>query len=63
MSKDDLLVQTESKHETEPTTPVPIPNLDPSPRVELLRQGGIVRTIRVSCVCGCAVDIDCQYPE
>ena len=45
------------------TTKVPIPKRMDEPRVELLRDGEVVKTIRVTCGCGTVVDIDCQYSE
>lgn len=44
-----------------PKVQVPIPSRHDSPQVEVLKDGEIVTSIRVSCQCGCTVDIDCQY--
>lgn len=40
---------------------VPIPTKSQEPHIELLREGNIIKTIRISCRCGCEVDIECQY--
>lgn len=42
---------------------VPIPQRLEEPRVDILRDGEVVRTIRVSCTCGREVDIDCEYGD
>jgi len=44
-------------------TLVPIPTRNEEPRIEVLRDGNTVRTIRISCTCGCEVDINCQYDQ
>ena len=43
------------------TVLVPIPKRREEPQIEVLREGDVLKTIRVSCPCGCVVDIDCQY--
>lgn len=44
-------------------TLVPIPIRGEEPRIEVLRDGEVVRTIRISCSCGCEMDINCEYEE
>lgn len=46
-----------------PTIRVPIPNSSDKPRVEVTKHGDVVKTIRLSCTCGCSVDIHCNYNE
>lgn len=48
---------------TRNTTYVPIPERRKEPIIEVLRDGNVIRTIRVSCVCGCEIDIDCEYDD
>lgn len=31
------------------------------PRVEMVREGGVVRSIIVRCACGCATQLVCEY--
>lgn len=40
---------------------VPVAQRKSEPQIEVLREGEAVRKIRVSCTCGCVIDIDCQY--
>lgn len=42
---------------------VRIPVRAEEPRIEVLRDGNVVKTIRVSCPCGCEFDIECNYSE
>ena len=42
---------------------VPVAGNCNEPKVEVLRQDGVVQAIRVSCSCGNTVDIQCDYSE
>lgn len=42
---------------------VSIPTRNEEPRIDVLKEEGAVRVIRISCSCGCEVDINCQYDQ
>lgn len=46
-----------------PTVRIPIASGSEVPRIDVLKDGEIVRAIRISCSCGCSVDIKCEYSD
>lgn len=45
------------------TVAVPIPTREEKPQVEVFKDGEVVQSIRVSCPCGCSIDLQCQYSD
>ena len=43
--------------------PVPIPSNGDTPDVEVMKDGEVVTSIRMSCPCGRTVDIVCEYDD
>ena len=42
---------------------VVIPSATPSPEVDIVREGEVITSIRVTCVCGCEVELNCEYSK
>lgn len=39
----------------------PLPPPKPAPRVELIREGGVVRALDITCGCGEKIRVVCEY--
>ena len=61
MQTNELVRHEPTGSGSETTVHVPIPSRTDAPHVEVLKDAEIVTSIRISCSCGCTVDINCQY--